>query len=398
MRIPGEPGTISAAAADLLGVIRALGRDKGDLDRTANNLTMPGHWTGEGAGKFAEATVELDDQLVRFGSACEGAREALAWYAAQLEELQREAEQLNQTAAAQGLTIDDSGVVHGPPVAEPAGSVSPFDSLGQQAQALLQRAKQAADTTRRQLDAARESMFRYDIQPPWATPLSTLGYAYTSYTGAASAYSAAARRSQPLKSMRDDLLKRLERASSGKKARHWEKELKRWEREFGDDLEASENVMDEAESWMKRLPGSELLAKDLGDLGVGVRGLRAIPLAGIGITAIQTGWDLAHGAEPTEELSANATSLVAGAVSAEVATDLAIAGLAAIGATGGAAIPIVAGVAVGMVVAWGVGEGVHWFFHTDAGRAVAHAVDSAVGGAVHAISSGFSHAWHSIFG
>jgi hypothetical protein len=44
MRIPGNPGAISGAAADLDGVAGAIGGDQGDLDGKASAVAAPGSW------------------------------------------------------------------------------------------------------------------------------------------------------------------------------------------------------------------------------------------------------------------------------------------------------------------------------------------------------------------
>ena len=410
MRLPGNPGAITATMGDLSNVIGALGTDKGDMDSTARSLTSPGHWTADGATAFATAVISVDDDIDRLGSACEGAGGALSWYAGELSSLQATADRLNQAAAANHLTIDDDGNVSytGPPVVQAAGAAPPWAAAQQQlaieARQLVADAKRIAEAAKKQLDDARMSMSRYDVAPPWATPWSTGINAYVAYTSAADTYSLLKRRLDPLQAQRDYLAGKLDRASSPSKMRHWDKELRRFERDFGNDLTTTEDAVDSAGRWAGRLPFSKPLSLSLGDLGgdsaiLGSRALRNVPVAGIVLTAGQAAWNIHDGAEPTEEVGADTASLVAGSVAA----DLAVTGIVALGVAGAA--PIIVGLAVGVVVAWGVGEGVHAFFHTELGHEVAHDVDQAVGTAVHAVGDAAhsvgdaaSGAWHSLFG
>jgi uncharacterized protein YukE len=417
MRIPGSPGALGAAAADLDAAAGALGRDRGDLDRRASALTAPGQWEGEGAAAFRGSVAELDPQVDTLVGACRQASGALSAYAGALAAAQADADRLDAAAAAQHFVVDDQGGVRytGPPVIEdptqPQHSLAAAQQrLELEAQRILGEAETAAETARGRIDAARMSLvgpFRWSR--PWENPWSSLGYAYTAYTSAATTYSLTRTELERLEGPRDAILRKIETASSPKKLRHWEKLLARYDREVSSELRGNlRGAMESADTWSARLRLSKGLAYSLGDLGeeagplsraFAVRGVRAIPLIGIGLTAWQAKENIEGGAEPTEEVTADAASLAAGAVAA----DLAVGAAVALGLTAGA--PIVAGLVVGGLVAYGVGEGVHWFFHTQVGHDVAQTVDHAVGDAVHAVGdaghavgSAVSKGWHSIFG
>jgi hypothetical protein len=407
VRVPGSPGAVSAAASDLGGVVNALHGDETSIDGTANSLTASGHWDSPAAGTFASAVAGLDDEIDRLGGACHAAQGALSSYASQLSQLQSEVDQLNRDAAAAHVSVDDTGNAsyHGPPVVQAAGSPTPEQPFAERGRQLKQRADSIADTARQQLDAARHSLSEhYHLAAPWSSPWGTGNLVHSLYTGPASAYAIARQHLDPLQAQRDWLQWKYEMASSPKKARHWLKLLERFDREHGANYGALEDTVDTAGRWSERIPGSRLLGLSVGDLAgdssiLGSRVLRNVPVVGAVLTAGQSTWEIAHGAEPTETITANTTSLVAGAVATDAAIGLAV-GAGMVGAA-----PVVIGVAAGIAVAWGVGEGVHWFFHTDAGHAVAHAVDSgvstaahAVGDAGHAVAHGVSSAWHSVFG
>jgi hypothetical protein len=407
MRLPGNPGAVSAAAGSLGGVTGALHGDEGDIDARAQSLTAPGHWEAEAASDFAGSVVKLDDEIERLAGACHAAQEALSTYAGELSRLQSQASQLNQEAAAAQVSIADDGTAsyHGPPILTAAGAPGPQVAFQQRARQLLDQAETAARTARQEVNQARLSLVeRYHLAPPWSTPWGVSNLVHATYTGAASAYSMAKLRFDPLQQERNRLQWKLEGASSPKKLRHWQKLLDRFDRDHGTALADTEDAMQAADKWSRRLPGSRFLGLSLGDVAgdstvLGSRVLRNVPVAGAILTAGQSAWDIAHGAEPTETITANTTSLIAGSVAA----DLAIGGAIALGMAGAA--PIVAGIVVGGLVAWGVGEGVHAFFHTEVGRDVAHAVDhaadaavDAVGDAGKAVGHAVSDTWHSIFG
>jgi hypothetical protein len=407
MRLPGNPGAVSAAAGSLGGVTGALHGDEGDIDGRAQSLTAPGHWVAQAAGAFAGSVVQLDDEIERLAGACHAAQGALSTYAGELSRLQSQVNQLNQDAAAAQVSIDDDGSAryHGPPILAPAGAPGPQVAFQQRARQLLDQADAAARTAREQVNQARLSLVEaYHLAPPWATPWGTGNLVHAAYIGAASAYSMAKLRFNPLQQQRNGLQWKLDAASSPKKARHWQKLLDRFDRDNGTALANSEDAMNAADRWANRLPGSRVLGLSLGDMAgeggvLGSRVLRNVPVVGAVLTAGQSAWDIAHGAEPTETITANTTSLVAGSIAADVA----IGGAIALGMAGAA--PIVAGIVVGGLVAWGVGEGVHAFFHTEVGRDVTHAVDhaadvavDAVGDAGKAVGHAVSDTWHSIFG
>jgi hypothetical protein len=407
MRIPGNPGAVSAAAGSLGGVNGALHGDEGSIDARAQSLTAPGHWDAEAASAFAGSVVKLDDEIERLAGAGHAAQGALSTYAGELSRLQSQASQLNQEAAAAQVSIDDDGTAryHGPPILTQAGAPGPEQAFQQRARQLLAETDAAARTAREQVNQARLSLVEpYHLAPPWSTPWGTGNLVHAAYTGATSAYSMARLRLNPLQQERNRLQWKLDGASSPKKARHWQKLLDRFDRDQGTALANSEDAMNAADRWANRLPGSKVLGLSLGDVagegGVfGSRALRNVPVVGAVLTAGQSAWDIAHGAEPTETITANTTSLVAGSIAA----DLAIGGAIALGMAGAA--PIVAGIVIGGLVAWGVGEGVHAFFHTEVGRDVAHAVDhaadvavDAVGDAGKAVGHAVSDTWHSVFG
>jgi hypothetical protein len=407
MRLPGDPGAVSAAASELGGVVGALHSDQTSIDRTAHSLTAPGRWEAQAAAAFAGAVVKLDDEIDRLAGASHAAQGALSWYAGELSRLQSQVRQLDQDATAAQVSIDDLGNAryHGPPQLAPAGTPSPEWSFQQRASQLLGEAERVAHSAKQRLDQARLSLFdRYHLAPPWATPWGVGNTAHAAYTGAASAYSSARLRYNPLQQQRNRLQAKLEGASSPKKARHWLKLLERFDRSHGAALANTEDAMQTAERLANRLPGSRLLALNAGDLAPGSRVLgssvlRSVPVVGAGLTAVQSTYEIANGADPTETVTANATSLVAGSIAA----DLAIGGAIALGMAGAA--PIVVGVVVGGLVAWGVGEAVHAFFHTEVGRDVADAVGNAgeavadtVGDVGEAIGDGASKAWNAVFG
>jgi len=406
MRIPGNPEAVSAAAGSLGGVNGALHGDEGDIDARAQSLTAPGQWDAEAASAFAGSVVKLDDEIERLAGAGHAAQAALSAYAGELSRLQSQASQLDQEAAAAQVSIDDDGAAryHGPPILTRAGAPGPEQAFQQRARQLLAEAA-AARTAREQVNQARLSLVEpYHLAPPWSTPWGTGNLVHAAYTGATSAYSMARLRFNPLQQERNRLQWKLDVASSPKKARHWQKLLDRFDRDQGTALANSEDAMNAADRWANRLPGSKVLGLSVGDLAgdsriLGSPVLRNVPVVGAGLTALQSGWDIAHGAEPTETITANTTSLVAGSIAADVA----IGGAIALGMAGAA--PIVAGIVVGGLVAWGVGEGVHAFFHTEVGQDVAHAVDhaadaavDAVGDAGKAVGHAVSDTWHSVFG
>jgi hypothetical protein len=223
VRVPGSPEAVSTAASDLGNVASALHDDETSIDGKADSLTAPGHWDSQAAGVFGRAVADLDDQIDRLGGACHAAQGALSSYASQLRQLQSEVDQLNQDAAGEHVSVDDSGNAsyHGPPVAAPAGSPSlaqPFAEWGRQ---LKSRADSIAETARQQLDAARHSLAeQYQLAPPWATPWGTGNLVHALYTGPASAYAVAKQYFDPLQQQRDWLQWKYEMASSPKKARH----------------------------------------------------------------------------------------------------------------------------------------------------------------------------------
>jgi hypothetical protein len=407
VRLRGDPGAVSAAAGELGGVISALHSDQTSIDRTAHSLTAPDRWEAQAAAAFAGAVVKLDDEIDRLAGACQAAQGTLSWYATELSRLQSQASQLNQDAATAQVSIDDLGNAryHGPPQLAPAGSPSPEWAFQQRATQLLGQAESVAHTARQQLDQARLSLFdSYHLAPPWATPWGVGNLTHAAYTGAASAYSSAKLRYNPLQQERNRLQAKLAGASSPKKARHWLKLLERFDRAHGTALANTEDAMRTAQRWANRLPGSSYLGLNAGDLAPGSRVLgspvlRSVPIAGAVLTAGQSAWEIRNGADPTETITANTTSLVAGSIAAEMA----IGGAIALGMAGAA--PIVVGVVVGGLVAWGVGEAVHAFFQTDLGRDVADAVGDAgeavadtVGDVGEAIGDGASKAWNAVFG
>jgi uncharacterized protein YukE len=407
MRIRGNPEAVAAAAGDLGGVTSRLHSDETSIDNTAHALTAPGHWDAQAATAFAGAVVKLDDEIERLAGACHAAQGALSWYAGELSRLQSQVSQLNQDAAAAHVSIDDEGTAryNGPPILTPAGAPGPAQPFQQRARQLLGQADSIAHTARQRIDQARMSLVeRYHLAPPWSTPWGTGNLVHAAYTGAASAYSMAKLRFDPLQQDRNRLQWKLDGASSPKKARHWQKLLQRFDREHGTALSNSEDAMNAADRWANRLPGSKVLGLSVSDLAadsriLGSPVLRNVPVVGAVMTAGQSAWEIGHGAEPTETITANTTSLVAGSIAADVA----IGGAIALGMAGAA--PIVVGVVVGGLVAWGVGEGVHAFFHTEVGRDVANAVDhaaeatvDAVGDAGKAVGHAVSDTWHSIFG
>jgi uncharacterized protein YukE len=412
MRIPGNPGALGSAAADLDAVAGALGRDKGELDGKASSLTATGQWTGEGAGAFQGAVARLDPRVDTLVGACGQARAALAAYGQALAAAQADADRLTAAAAAQHFQVDDQGGVHytGPPVIEdpsqPEHTLAAAQArLEGEAQRILQAAETAAETAKRAIDDARMALVGpFQWSRPWDNPLSTAGYLHGAYTSAASTYSLSGADLAKVEGPRNAILEKLANASSPKKVRHWEKLLARYDRQVSAEYRANlRTTMETAGTVSDRyLPFSKALGYSLGDAAgsagplagaFGSRALRNVPVLGIGLTTIQGGYNIAHGAEPTEEITADATSLVAGAVAA----DLAVAGMVALGATG-FGLPIVAGLVVGGVVAYGVGEAVHWFFHTEVGHDLAQTVDHAVGDAADAVGDAVSKGWHSIFG
>jgi uncharacterized protein YukE len=417
MRIPGSPGALDAAAADLDGAARALGVDKGDLDGKASALTAPGHWEGAGAAAFRGAVAELDPRLDTLLGACRQASAALAAYAGALTTAQGDAGRLDAAAAAQRFVVDDQGGVRytGPPVVEdpthPERSLAAAQQrLEQEAQRILRAAETAAEAAKGQIDEARMALvgpFRWSR--PWENPWSSLGYGYTAYTSAATTYSLTRAELDKLEGPRDAILRKIETASSPKKLRHWQKLLVRYDRQVAPELRTNlRGAMESADEWSARLRFSKGMAYGLGDLAEGagplgralaVKGVRAVPLLGVGLTAWQAKDNIQAGADPTEEVSADVASLAAGAVAADLAVGLAV----GVGLTAGA--PIVIGLAAGALAAYGVGEGVHWFFHTEVGHDVAQTVDHAVGDAAHAagdaahaVGGAVSKGWHSIFG
>jgi hypothetical protein len=418
MRIPGSPGALGSAAADLDGVARALGQDKGELDGTASSLTATGQWTGEGAGAFRGAVARLDPRVDTLVGACGQARAALAAYGQALATAQADADRLTRAAAAQHFQVDDQGGVRytGPPVVEDPSQPQHTLAAAQvrlegEAQRILQAAETAAEAAKQQIDDARMALVGpFQWSRPWDNPLSTAGYLHGAYTSAASTFSLAGADLSKVEGPRNAILDKLAGASSPKKARHWQKLLARYDREVSAQYRANlRTTMETAEGVSRRFPFSNALSYSLGDMSrsagplseaFGSRALRNVPVLGIGLTTVQAGYNIANGAEPTEEVTAGATSLVAGAVAA----DLAVAGMVALGATG-FGLPIVAGLVVGGVVAYGVGEAVHWFFHTEVGHDIAQTVDHAVGDAVDAVGDAaetvgdaVSKGWHSIFG
>jgi hypothetical protein len=407
MRLRGDPGAVSAAAGDLGGVTSGLHTDEAGIDSRAQSLTAPGNWDAQAAAAFAGAVVKLDDEIERLAGACHAAQGALSWYAGELSRLQSQVGQLNQDAAAAQVSIDDDGNARyqGPPILAPAGTPGPEQAFQQRARQLLGQADSIAHTARQRLDQARMSLVeRYHLAPPWSTPWGTGNLIHGAYTGAATAYSSAKLRFDPLQQQRNRLQWKLDGVSSPKKARHWQKLLERFDRDNGTALANSEDAMNAADRWTRRFPGSRFLGLNAGDLAgdsriLGSPVLRNVPVVGAVLTAGQSAWEIGHGAEPTETITANTTSLVAGSIAADVA----IGGAIALGMAGAA--PIVVGVVVGGLVAWGVGEGVHAFFHTEVGRDVAHAVDhaadatvDAVGDAGKAVGHAVSDTWHSVFG
>ena len=417
MRIPGSPGALDAAATDLDGAVRALGRDQGDLDGRASSLTGAGRWEGQGAAAFRGSVAELDPRFETLLGSCRQASAALTAYAGALSTAQGDAERLNGAAAAQHFEVDDQGGVRytGPPVAEdptrPDQTLAAAQQrLAQEAQRILHEAETAAETAKGQIDGARMALVgSFQWSRPWENPWSSLGYGYTAYTSAATTAALTRADLERLEGPRDAILRKIETASSPKKLRHWTKLLDRYDREVSAELRGNlRGAMESADTWSSRMRLSKGLAYGLGDLGeragplgraFAVRGVRAIPLVGIGLTAWQATENIEGGADPTEEIGADAASLAAGAVAA----DLAVGAAVALGLTAGA--PIVAGLVVGGLAAYGAGELVHWVAHTqwghDAVQTVDHAVGDAahaVGGAAHAVGGAISKGWHSVFG